>query len=185
MGRREFTTGVTMLVLCGLLVIGSVLGWRKLFADLPGEQTAANEPAAACRTKQIHAGQKIRSSQVRVSVFNGGSRDGLAETTMTALRKRGFRPGEIGNAPSDAKVRRVAIWSTEDDDAQARLVALQFGKHIKVTFADVDLGPGIDVIVGNNFHGLGKAKTFIKVRSPQDVCIPAKSAAGADTNAAG
>lgn len=184
MGRRKITTAVTMLVLCGVLVIGAVMGWQKLFADLPGDETAATEPGPSCTTEQVGAGQKIRSSRVTVSVYNGGSRDGLADSTMAALRKRGFKVGDIGNAPSDANVRRVAIWSTEDDDAEARLVARQFGKKVKVTFSDVDLGPGVDVIVGNNFRDLAKAKRSIKVKVPQEVCIQPESA-GADSNAAG
>ena len=183
MGRREIISAVTMLVLCGVLVLGAVLGWRALFADLPGEPKATDDPDPTCTTEQVDAGQRIRSSQVRVSVYNGGTRSGLADSTLSALRKRGFTPGDVGNAPADAKVSRVAVWSTEEDDAEARLVARQFGKSVKVTFSDVDLGPGVDVIVGNRFTGLVKAKRSIRVRSSQEVCVPTESA-DTDTNAA-
>ena len=108
----------------------------------------------------------------------------LDQQTMAALRKRGFRPGDVGNAPATANVRRVAVWSTEENDVEARLVARQFGKRVEVTLAEEDLGPGVDVIVGNKFKGLKKAKRSVRVQSPQEVCIPAPSP-GADTNAAG
>ena len=187
MGRRQITTAVTMLVLCGLLVVGAVVGWRTLFADLPGDKTAGDPPS--CETRQIDAGQRIRSSQVHVSVYNAGDRSGLASSTMAALRKRGFKPGDVGNAPSDAKVTRVAVWSTEEGDAEARLVARQFGRKVKVAFSDVDLGPGVDVIVGDRFQGLANAKRSLRVRAPQDVCVPSGDESeggsdGADTNAA-
>jgi hypothetical protein len=183
MGRREITTAVTMTVLCGVLVVGAIAGWRALFADLPADETAA-EPQPSCTTQQVDAGQRIRSRQVVVSVFNGGTRSGLAGETLSALQRRGFKAGNVGNAPSDTSVRRVAVWSTEENDAEARLVARQFGKRVEVTFSDVDLGPGVDVIVGNSFRGLSKAKRSIKVQAPQDVCVPSESAE-ADTNAAG
>ncbi len=184
MGRRQITTAVTMIVLCGVLVVAAVAGWRALFADLPGDETASDEPSPSCTTEQVDPGQRIRSVQVTVSVYNGGTRSGLADETLSALRKRGFKAGDVGNAPSDTNVKRVAVWSTEENDVEARLVARQFGKKVAVTFSDVDLGPGVDVIVGNKFRGLTKAKRSIKVKAPQDVCIPSESV-GADTNAAG
>ena len=183
MGRRHITTAVTMAVLCGLLVMGVVLGWKALFADIPGDATPDTQATPPCTTEKVKAGQRIRSSQVRVSVFNGGSQSGLADDTMAALRKRGFRAGDIGNAPSDVNVRTVQVWSTEEDDAEARLVARQFGKKVSVTFSDVDLGPGVDVVVGDRFRALVKAERWIKVRNPQEVCIPNESA-DADTSVA-
>jgi hypothetical protein len=183
MRRRQITTAVTMTVLCGVLVVGAVLGWRALFAELPDDETAASEPEPSCTTKQVGPGERLRARHVTVSVFNGGTRSGLAGDTQSALERRGFKAGEVGNAPSDADVSRVAVWSTEEGSAEARLVARQFGPRVRVTFSDVDLGPGVDVIVGNDFRGLVKAKRSIKVTTPEDVCIPG-TAAETDTNAA-
>lgn len=184
MGRRQLTTAITLVVLCALLVLGAVWGWRSLFAEVPTEETGTEQPAPTCTTERVNAGQRLRSSQVRVSVFNGGTRSGLADSTMAALRKRGFLSGEVGNAPSDVTVRQVAVWSTEENDPRARLVARQFGKRVPVRFSDVDLGPGIDVIVGDRFRGLVNAKKSIRVRQAQEVCVPVESATP-ETNAAG
>ncbi|HET6624988.1 MAG TPA: LytR C-terminal domain-containing protein [Nocardioidaceae bacterium] len=184
MGRREITTAITMLVLCGVLVAGAVIGWKSLSADLPGDEAATEEPSPSCTTEKVDAGQRIRSSQVQVSVYNGGTRSGLANGTLSALTKRGFKPGSVGNAPAGTDVKRVEVWSTEENDAAAQLVALQFGKSVEVTFSDVNLGPGVDVLVGNKFRGLAKAKRSLKVKTPEHVCAGTESSAP-DTNAAG
>jgi hypothetical protein len=164
-----------MLVLIGLLVLGAVWGWRSLFAALPDSDVAAEEPARTCTTERVDAGQRIRSRQVRVSVFNGGTRSGLAGQTLEALTARGFLGGDIGNAPSDVDVRRVQVWSTVEDDPAARLVARQFGTSVKVRFSDEDLGPGIDVIVGNGFDRLAKAPRALTVKEPKEFCVPVAS----------
>lgn len=176
MGRREIISTVTMMALIGILVLGAVWGWRSLFAPLPETDTGV-EPAPTCRTELVEAGQRIRSSQVRVSVFNNSNRSGLAGTTLDKLLNRGFLAGEAGNAPSDLDVRRVEVWSTVEDDPRARLVARQFGKGVRIRFADEDLGPGIDVILGDRFEGLVKAPRVIRVKQEQEVCIPIDSPA--------
>lgn len=171
MRRQQIITAVTMVVLIGFLVFAATWGWRALFADVTPDETAAEEPAA-CTTKEIKAGQKIRARQVTVSVFNGGTRSGLASSTLDALTKRGFKDGDVGNAPSDLNVRKVKILAADKNDVEARLVARQFGKTTRVTKSEVDLGPGVDVVVGDKFRGLVKAKRNLTVKSPQEVCVP-------------
>lgn len=175
MTRRHITTTITMLALIGLLVLGAAWGWKALFAELPDTFTATEEPAPTCTTQAVKAGEQIRSKQVRVSVFNGGTRSGLAGQTLDALMKRGFLPGDTDNAPSDIEVRIVQVWSTEEDDPRARLVARQFGKDVKVRFADEDLGPGVDVIVGDKFNRLVKAPRTLTVKQSQEFCAPLPS----------
>jgi len=174
MGRRAITTAVTMLALIGILVLGAVWGWRSLFAELPESPTAA-EPAPTCATETLAAGQRVRARQVRVSVFNAGTRSGLAGDTLDRLRRRGFTAGDTGNAPSDLDVRRVQVWSTVEDDPRAQLVARQFGKKTRVRFSDEDLGPGVDVIVGDRFDRLSKAPRSLRVREAREICVPLAS----------
>lgn len=174
MGRRQLTSTITMTVLIALLVVGAVWGWRSLFAEVPGEEEASAEPSPACTPEAVDPGQRIRARDVRVSVFNAGSRSGLAGETLEALERRGFRPGDTANAPSDVRVRRVQVWSTVENDPQARLVARQFGRSVKVRFADEDLGAGVDVIVGNGFRGLAKAPRQLRIRQEQQVCVPVR-----------
>ena len=176
MSGRHVTTGVTLLVLLGILVAGGLYGLDALFKPLPGDSSGK---AAGCSTTSIKKGQRIRAHQVQVSVFNAGTRSGLADETLGALRARGFRKGEAGNAPSGAKVKRVQVWTTQRNDAAARLVAHQFGRATKVRFVDTDLGPGVDVVVGNRFGKLVKAKRVLVVKKKTAAaCLPTGSPSG-------
>lgn len=170
MQRRHVTTGLTLLVLIAILAVGAWIGTRSLFAPLPGEESA--DPSPSCATKALRKGQRISTRQVLVSVYNAGTRAGLADETMGALTNRGFDRGSIGNAPSNSGVRVAQIWTTRRKDAAARLVALQFGPAIKVKLKKVDLGPGVDVVVGNDFRKLAPAKRTTVVRSSQKACVP-------------
>lgn len=171
MGRRALTSAVTMLALIGLLVLGTVWGWNSLFAPLPEDALSGEEPAPTCDTQRVEAGGKLRSDQVRVSVFNAGGRSGLAGETIDALVERGFLPGDVGNAPSNLEVPKVQVWSTVKGDPQARLVARQFGRSVKVRFSDEDLGPGVDVIVGDRYRSLAPAPTSLRVQEPLEFCV--------------
>jgi hypothetical protein len=175
MARRHLTTAVTLLVLVGILVVGVLLGVKTLFAPLPGGGNAAAQPSPTCSPKVVKKGQRIRSTQVQVSIFNGGTRSGLADETMQLLARRGFTMGDVGNAPTDAKVRRVRVLTTEKNDMAAQLVARQFGRTTRVVVSDTDLGPGIDVIVGNKFDKLAKAKRVLVARTSSSVCVPLPS----------
>ena len=70
------------------------------------------------------------------------------------------------------------IWTTRRKDAAARLVALQFGPAIKVKIKKVDLGPGVDVVVGNGFRKLAAAKRTPWSRSAQTACLPSRRPRG-------
>lgn len=164
-----------MLGLTGILVLGATWGWKALFAEVPGIGLTVEEPGPTCTPEQVEAGSKLRARQVQVSVYNGGSRSGLAGETMDALARRGFAEGEVGNGPSKPHVRRVQVWSTTKDDPAARLVALQFGRDVKVRVTEEDLGTGVDVIVGNEFERLSRAPRAIRVAEAQELCVPVET----------
>jgi hypothetical protein len=170
--RRQIISAVTMLVLVGILVLGAVWGWRSLFAELPGTEATAEEPTEECTVEEVDAGEKLRSKQVRVSVFNAGTRAGLAGQTLDALMNRGFLAGDIGNAPADTDIRRVQVWSNVENDPAARLVARQFGKNVKIRYVEEVPGRGVNVVVGNGFESLRKAPRAIAVKTSREVCVP-------------
>jgi len=158
-----------MVILTGILVVGAVVGFRSLFAPLPGasdEEPQDAPPVAAECKKKIRAGKPVRSSQVTVSVFNASNRSGLAGVTREQLAERGFLPGEVGNAPAAYEVQFVRVLAPTSDDPAARLVALQFGPDTYVQVTDDDLGPGVDVVVGTDFPGLADG-------APQQITAPA------------
>ena len=51
-------------------------------------------------------------------------------------------------------------------------MARQFGKKTRVRVVDTDLGPGVDVVVGDAFTELAKAKTVIVATRASSVCRP-------------
>ena len=176
MRGRHLTTAITLLVLVGLLALGTVVGVRSLFAPLPGGSTSAS-PSPACATRSVRKGQRVSARQVQVSVFNSGTRAGLADETMAELARRGFKRGDVGNAPSGRRVKVAQVWTTQRHDPGAHLVAHQFGGSTKVRFVRRNLGPGVDVIVGSGLHHLAKAKGFVVAKRSSSVCVPATGAA--------
>ena len=114
----------------------------------------------------------LRRGEVQVSVFNAGSKSGLAGKTLEKVEAAGFKAGNSGNAPGSAGVRRAVVWTTQPSDTSARLVALAFGPRTLVEVTETDLGPGIDVIVGNRFKGLDKkAPNRIRLPRPVETCV--------------
>jgi hypothetical protein len=164
-----------MLVLVAILVLGVMIGVKALFAPLPEDPEPAASPTPTCTQKVVKKGQRLRSAQVSVSVYNGGTRAGLADKTMRALTKRGFKQGEIGNAPPEIEVAKVRVFAAQRYDQAAQLVARQFGRRTKVTVVERDLGPGVDVVVGNDFEKLAKASRVIVAQRASSVCVPVPS----------
>lgn len=156
MRDRRVLSALTMAVLTVILVVGAVVGFRTLFAPLPGaaeDDEAASPTAAQCK-ERIRAGRPVRSRQVTVSVYNASNRSGLAGETRDQLTERGFLPGEAGNAPEEYAVQFVRVLAPRADDPAALLVAAQFGPDTFVQVTEDDIGPGVDVIVGPDYPGV-------------------------------
>jgi hypothetical protein len=169
MPGRRLTTAVTLLVLMVVLGVMAVFGFRELTAPLPGSTSADKTCTGAEKDVQTF----LKRSEVQVSVFNAGTRDGFAGATLERVEEAGFRAGNAGNAPDGAGVRRAVVWTTEPDDPSATLVALALGRHTQVKVTETDLGPGVDVLVGNRFKGLDpKAPTRIRLDAPLETCVP-------------
>lgn len=167
---RHLTTAVTLLVLTLVLCGMAIWGWRQATAPF---NTAKSTSPQSCSPAEITVIRFARPRDVQVSVFNAGHNSGLAGRTMTRLEMRGFEPGEVGNAPSGLKVRHVVVHTTKKDDPQAQLVAQQLGRHVRVIVTGKELGPGVDVFVGNHFHGLRKhAPRKVKLPKPIRQCVP-------------
>jgi hypothetical protein len=153
MATSRIVPAVTLAVLVALLIVGSVVGWRALTAPLPEEPDDAAAAPAGC-SSALPAGDPVRISDVRVSVFNAGSRQGLAGDVQQALTERGFIPGEVDNAPAEIEVRRVTVFASDAADPAARLVARHFGKQTPVKVSTENLGPGVDVVIGDAYKRL-------------------------------
>lgn len=171
MSGRKVTTAVTMSVLVVVLVAMAVLGFSQLTAPLPGTGSSSSASCSEAK-KQVQA--FLKRSEVQVSVFNAGTQKGLASTTLMKIEEAGFRAGEAGNAPSGTRVGRVRVWTTETDDPAAKLVARALGRRTRIEVTEKDLGPGVDVLVGNQFTDLDpRAAKRIRLTRPVETCTQA------------
>jgi hypothetical protein len=169
-GRRTGLAGITFLVLFAILAFGAVAGWRALSSPVPGSDATSSSNEPSCRAG-LDAGDVVRTGDVTVSVFNAGTRSGLADQTLGELTARGFIAGEVGNAPGDVgDVRFVRVLAPSKNDPAAQLVARQFGARTLVQPNKEDLGPGVDIIVGDRFPGLVKAPRRLKAQTAGSGC---------------
>ena len=166
-----------MVVLLALLFGGAYYGWRALTSELPSSTVGGpTEPSPACTTQTVSRERVVLAKSIRVSVFNAGTTIGLADQTMVALRGRGFQEGVIDNAPSYADVARVQIWDRRPGSPQARLVAAQFPGGVPRVATHRNIGPGIDVVVGDDFPGVSpQAPTQLRFEEPKTVCRTPKN----------
>lgn len=167
MDRRSVVSGTTLTVLCLLLVVASVWGWNALFPE-PTEPDSPAVAAPSCTPTPVEA-RRIRTRDITVSVYNAGNRSGQAGRALAALERRGFRPGAIGNAPEGTRVARAQVWAASEDDPAAQLLARHLGRRTPVVVAD-RLGPGLTVMVGNNWNGLVRAPRMIRVEPDEETC---------------
>ena len=165
MRSRHVITGVTLLVLVGVLLSGAYVGSRALFAPLPSD-----DPGRGSCDGGLRKGDRVRARDVTVSVYNAGTRSGSASRTQEQLLSRGFLPGDVGNAPDGTRVRSVRVLAPRRDDPAARLVALQFGPRTPLQVTGDDLGPGVEVVVGDRFERLAKAPRFIRASRAGSGC---------------
>jgi hypothetical protein len=171
MTNRRIVSAVTLVVLMGVLVVGVVVGWRTLSAPLPSRDDEAQSVSGPKCDSGVHRGDVLRPRDVTVSVYNAGSRSGLAGQTQSELEARGFISGEVGNAPTGMQdVQYVRVLATSKSDPAAKLVALQFGANTLIEPVKNDLGPGVEVVVGDGFLGLVKAPTQIKAQVAGSGC---------------
>jgi len=171
MGRRAMTA-TTMTVLILTLLVAGFIGWRTISQpvdeDADTGRSAAREPTC---DPGLDKGDVVRTREVTVSVFNAGSRAGLAAQTLEELAARKFIPGDIANAPQAfVDVRFVRVLAPTLDDPAARLVALQFGRETLIETTKADLGPGVDVVVGNEFMGLVKGPARVRATAAGSGC---------------
>ena len=169
MSGRRITTTVTLAVLFVVLAGMAVYGFKAATAPLPGNGSTTKNP---CSENEKQVKKFLRRHDVQVSVFNASDRSGFAGTTLEKIEEAGFRGGNAGNAPEDARVRRAVVWTTKPNDPSARLVALAIGGRTPIVVTQTDLGPGVDVLVGNRFNKLDKtAAKRIRLAQPVETCI--------------
>lgn len=164
---RRSLSAVTLLTLLAILVVFGLVGWNQLSAPGPWDGEAAGGDDCI---PGLSKGDLVRTTDITVSVYNAGTRSGLASQTQEELVARGFLPGDIGNAPDDLEsVRKVQVLARSADDPAAQLVARQFAKGLKPSKHE-DIGSGVEVVVGDKFSGLVKAPRRMRAKAAGSGC---------------
>ena len=149
--QRQRRQRVTMAVLV-LLVIGAGLVAAGLYLGAIGgtsKKVDALSPTPCSTTPPA-----LVPGRVKVNVYNATGRDGLAASTSTGLRLRGFVIGAVANDPARAKVKGPAlIRHGRKGSAAANLVAAQVpGAKLAV---DKRTSAVVDLVLGSTFKKLG------------------------------
>ncbi|MFL6160410.1 MAG: LytR C-terminal domain-containing protein [Marmoricola sp.] len=172
---RRTTSAITLAVTALVVVVMAFWGLHALTAPVakdPSSASTSPDDAASCPAGQTATVVRlVKRSQVRVSVYNAGKRSGRAGATLNLLESAGFLPGAIGNAPDGTTVDRAQVHTKKADDAAAKLVALAFGPNTEVVVDDGDLGPGVNVYIGDKFRKLDRsAPRSEKLTKPVVTC---------------
>ena len=164
--RQGARSAATLVALVGILVVGGAWGWSQVTKPFPGK---ADPPI--CVDTAVSAGDKVYPGQVVVSVFNAGTRDGLAGRTMALFTQHGFVAGDSGNAPTGTRVPWVQIWTTDPKSPAVRLVASHLGRHVNIVHRQAS-GAGVVVMVGDGFTKLVHGREKVRVGSDATICSP-------------
>ncbi|MEU0332393.1 LytR C-terminal domain-containing protein [Streptomyces sp. NPDC006193] len=145
-----------------------LIGWGTL--QLIDVFTGGGKPAAAgrahCRTKAGAApAAQVKAlpepGRITVNVYNATKRTGLAKNTADELRRRGFRIGDVGNAPAqfDKKVKGpgLLLGSAAAQGTSLRVLGTQLGgAELR---ADGRKGAELDLVIGDRFTSLAAPAT--------------------------
>ena len=175
----NWRTPITMVVLLGVLLGAAYYGWNTIVN--PGDNKNSANPSGTknsptCTQKTIQKGSQIPAAEVRVNVYNAGSRSGLAGETLDLLVQKGFRRGVAENAPPDITTwgNATVILPGGQGAPQTRLVRNQFLGIVKYVNGPA-LAPGVDIVVGDNFRGVNpNAQAFVRVNRQVQACVETK-----------
>lgn len=168
---RRLTTALIMVGLVAIVFVMALWGIHAATAPIKSTSTPSASKGPTCAAADQTVQHFVRRPQVTVSVYNTGKRGGRAGATLNMLENAGFQAGAIGNGAAGDQVVRAEVRTTQQNDKNAQLVALALGKNTKVVVTDQDLGPGVDVFIGDRFGGLDpNAPRKIALDQPRTTC---------------
>ncbi|MQY35706.1 hypothetical protein SRB17_36940 [Streptomyces sp. RB17] len=141
----------------------ALIGWGTLqlidvFTGGAKKSTTAGSKTA-CHPKVDTAAQVKalpKPAQITVNVYNATARTGLAKSTADELKKRGFKIGNVGNAPGeyDKKVKNAGILLGPPSAQNTSLTVLGAQLAGAEQRADGRKGTDVDLILGDGFKTL-------------------------------
>ncbi len=157
---RLFGTPITLLVLLGVLFYGAWWGYQNVIKPPPAR---VPDP---CVTQSV--GSQLKTSQVTVKVYNGGSKTGLAGTVGAQLKAAGFKVAYIGN--TDERIAKTLVVGASAENPEVKLL-LGFFKDATVR-ADQRSDGTVEVLVGREFGGMNPKAARTMAVPGGAVCLP-------------
>ncbi|MBB4982563.1 MULTISPECIES: LytR C-terminal domain-containing protein [Streptomyces] len=166
--RRPHRRRRIVLASAAAVVVLGAAGWGTLqlvdvFSGDGGTKTTAGKqtdckpapkptPAAAAFPKP---------AQITVNVYNATPRSGLAKTTADELKKRGFKIGKVGNAPTayDKKVPGAGLLLGAPTATKGVFPVLGTQLAGATTKTDTRATADVDLIIGTAFKTLSPKTT--------------------------
>ena len=165
---RIVRTPLTLLILLAILCYGAWWGYTNVLKPVP------ELPPEPC-VEQSLPNSQLKSSQVTVSVYNGGDRRGLAGDVGRSLRGKGFKVQRTTNTAEN--ISQTVIVGANAKNPEVILVK-GFFKDATVR-ADKRTDGTVDVLVGDKYGGFNKkAKTSVAVKSAK-ACLPSTQTSAA------
>ncbi|WP_299055771.1 LytR C-terminal domain-containing protein [uncultured Nocardioides sp.] len=175
---RKIRSAITLTVMAVVILAGATWAWAALTDPFPegglfggGGTTPEVE---VCAPRAFGPGDTLSTGQVTVSVLNAGSTAGAAAGTLEELVGAGFGEGVEGNAPEDADVDFVQIWTGDPANPSVRLVKTWVGEDTLVVERELD-SPEVFVVVGDRFGDLAEGRESVQVQRDVEVCGPANA----------
>ncbi|NEC91684.1 LytR C-terminal domain-containing protein [Streptomyces sp. SID12501] len=166
-GRRRFVLGLVASVAALGLIGWGTLQLIDVFTGGGSKATAAG-PKSDCATRATPTATPPTAPRVlpepgriTVNVLNATPRSGLAKQAADELKKRGFRIGDVGNAPKayDKKIAGAGIVLGAKSAAQAALPVL--GTQLAGAQVKTDARTSateVDLLIGTKFTALTSKK---------------------------
>jgi LCP family protein required for cell wall assembly len=142
--------------------------------------SADPQPAApAAQTTTAAAAKTIAPADVKVGVFNGSGRVGLAASAAGGLQAAGFQVTGTANADKSTYTR-TEIRYAAGDEALAAAVAASIPGASKVKSANAVTGT-VQVVLGSDFTAVGQKVTTTAAPSSAASSTAGSSTAGSST----
>lgn len=183
-GRRRFALGLVASVAALGLIGWGTLQLIDVFTGGGSKATAAG-PKADCASKASPSPSPTtpprplpKPGQITVNVLNATPRSGLAKQAADELKKRGFRIGDVGNAPKayDKKIAGAGMVLGAKSAAEAALPML--GTQLAGARLKTDTRPSateVDLLIGTTFTALTSKKDADQALAALAAPVPAPS----------
>ncbi|WP_369145439.1 LytR C-terminal domain-containing protein [Streptomyces sp. R44] len=166
--RRPHRRRRIVLASAAAVVVLGAAGWGTLqlvdvFSGDGGTKTTAGKQAD-CKPapKPTPAAAALpKPAQITVNVYNATPRSGLAKTTADELKKRGFKIGKVGNAPTayDKKVTGAGLLLGAPAATKGAFSVLGTQLAGATTKTDTRGTADVDLIIGTAFKTLSPKAT--------------------------